>query len=174
VSISTTSETELKFRVNGKRGGSKRQGLPIRGNTMVNDCPCFLRESVPNNQCSFTRFRHTLLEGCLRFDTATNDIDSPGRADQRVEQRILENRGFNRFESIVGCNRSQDRFLQGLIDLCGVDGSAEQSVVEHVSYTKHVIVAALRRTTKRVPRDSLAGMGFASISVTNAANRPML
>ena len=141
---------------------------------MVDYCPRFLGEGVPNNQISVTQSGHKWPKDCLRLDTTTNDIDSPGCANQRVDQRVLENYGFDRLEGIVGCSRGQNGFPQGLIDPGRVDGGAEKSVVEHVVYVVCVIVIALCRTMDRVPLNSLAGMGLASISVIKAAKRPML
>ena len=61
-----------------------------------------------------------------------------------------------------------------MVDLGRVDGRAEKGVVEHVAYVERVIRASLCRIENRVLRDSLAGMGLASISVMKAAKRPIL
>jgi len=86
----------------------------------------------------------------LRLETTADDIDSPGRADQSVDQGIPENHRFDRFQSLVGFGRGQDGFPQVLVDLSRVDGSADQSVVEHVVYTRGVIEVALCRTRNGV------------------------
>jgi len=118
--------------------------------------------------CSLARCVH------LRLETTTDDIDSPGRADQSINQGIPENRRFDRLQSLVGFGRGQDGFPQILIDLSRVGGSADKGVVEHVVYTRGAIEVALCRTMNRVPLNSLAMMGLASISVMKAAKSPML
>ena len=53
-------------------------------------------------------------------------------------------------------------------------GSANKSVVEYVACAGRVIVAGLRKTRNGVLLDNFGVMGLASISVMNAAKRPML
>ena len=46
----------------------------------------------------------------IRFDTAADDIDSPGCADETVDHRIIQDHGFDSLQSLVRCDRSQDSF----------------------------------------------------------------
>ena len=75
----------------------------------------------------------------VRFDTAADDIDSPGRADETVDHRIVQDDGFDRLQGPVGCDRSQDGFPQTPIDSSSMGRSADEGVIEHVAYSMQVI-----------------------------------
>jgi len=111
---------------------------------------------------------------CLRFDATTDDIDGPGRADQSIDQGILENRRFYCLQSFIRFDRGQDGLPQVLINLGRVDGSADKSVIEHIAYIRWVNAVALYGAGNPVLRDSLGRMGLASISVIKAAKKPMV
>ena len=75
----------------------------------------------------------------LRFDTATNNINGPSRANQRTDRGIPENYRFDRLQSLVRFDRSQDRFPQVSIHLSRMNGIADESVIEHVACAGYVI-----------------------------------
>ena len=79
----------------------------------------------------------------LRFDTATDNINGPGRANQRTDRGILENCRFDRLQSLVRFDRSQDRFPQTSIHFSRMNGIADQSVVEQVACAGYVIGVAI-------------------------------
>jgi len=84
---------------------------------------------------------------CLRFNTTADDVNSPGRADQSAHQGILGDHGFDRPQSLVGFNRREDGFPHAPVDFSRMSGSADESFVEHVAYTKQV-VRVVRRQDK--------------------------
>jgi hypothetical protein len=110
----------------------------------------------------------------LRFDTTTDDVNSPGCTDQSVHQGISENHGFHSLQSSVRLNRGQDGFSHASIDLSRMSGGADKSVIEDVVYTRQVIEVVLSRRGNCVLRDSFGAMGLASIQVIKAAKKPML
>ena len=75
----------------------------------------------------------------LRFNTAADDVNSPGRADQSAHQGILGNHGFDCLQSLVGFNGREDCFPHAPVDLGGMSGGADEGVIEHVAYTRRVI-----------------------------------
>ena len=109
----------------------------------------------------------------LRFDTTTDNINGPSRANQSTEKRILEDHRFDFLQSFVRFYRSQDRFPQVWVNLGGMNGSADESVVEYVAWVRCYWGRGIR-VRNEVLRDSLGAMGFASISVMKAAKRPIL
>ena len=139
---------------------------------MVDDRPGSFGESVSNHQHFFSQA--LLLCNNLRFDTPTNKIHSPGGADERTGDRILENHRFDCLKSPVGFNGGQYSFPHVSVHLGRMDRSTKEGVVKHVVYTRDVIGAVLCRAMDVVPRDSLGVMGLASISAMKAAKRPML
>ena len=155
---------------NCRKGETK--DLPICGDTMVNDRPGSFGESVSNHQHFFSQA--LLPYNNLRFDTPTNKIHSPGGADERTGDRILENHGFNCLKSRVRFDGGQYSFPRVSVHLGRVDRSTEEGVIEHVVYTRDVIGAVLCGAMDVVPRDSLGVMGLASISAMKAAKRPIL
>jgi len=48
-----------------------------------------------------TQSHRLVTNDYLRFNTTTDDINSPGRADQSAHQGILGNHGFDRPQSLV-------------------------------------------------------------------------
>ena len=121
-------------------GNDDKQGMandsPIYSNTVVDNCPSFFRESIPNCKQSFDPA--LTCHGDLHFDTTTDKIHSPGRSDQRADQRIFENCCFNDLQSLVGLNRGQNGFPHILINLSRVYGGTKKSVVEHVVCTRDI------------------------------------
>jgi len=75
----------------------------------------------------------------LRFNTAADDINSPGRADQSAHQGILGNHGLDCPQSLVGFNRREDGFPRVPVDLSGMSGGTDEGVIEHAAYTSRVI-----------------------------------
>ena len=124
--------------------GRRDKGLPLRSDTVVDDRPGILGEGIPNH-------RHSVITSSgdsrvhLRFDTATDDVDSPGRAEQRAHQGVLGNYVFDRLQSLVGLDRGENGFPRASIDIVGMSGGAEKSVVEHVIYTRWDIGVVLSR-----------------------------
>ena len=110
---------------------------------MVNDRPCLLREGIPNHRHSVTS--HLMAHVYLRFDTAADDVNSPGGADQSVCWGIPEDDGFDRLQGLVGLDRRKDGFSQVFVDLSRMSGGADKSVIEHVACTGRVIGVALSR-----------------------------
>ena len=104
----------------------------------------------------------------LRFNTAADDVNSPGRADKSAHQVILRNHGLDCPQSLVGFNRREDGFPHAPVDLGGMSGGADESVIEHAAYTKRVILCAVR-TRNNVLRDNFGAMGLASIWEMKAA-----
>ena len=76
---------------------------------------------------------------CSRFNTAADNVNSSGRANESIHPGILGNHGFDSLQSLVGFNRREDGFPHPPIDLGRMDGGADESVVIHVAYTRWVI-----------------------------------
>jgi len=121
-------------------GGRRRaKDLPFRRDTVVNDRPGILREGIPESPAlSHSRLVTSVY---LRFNTAADDVNSPGRADQSAHRGILGNHGFDCPQSLVGFNRGEDGFPHVPVDLGGMSGGADEVVIEHIAYTRRVVGA---------------------------------
>ena len=96
----------------------------------------------------------------LRFNTATDNVNSPGRADQSAHHGILGNHGFDCPQSLIGFNRREDRFPHAPVDLSGMSGGADESVIEHVAYTTRVIVVMRYQDKEQRTSRQLWGNGI--------------
>jgi len=110
---------------------------------MVNDRPCFFREGIANHRHSVAY--HLMAHVYLRFDTAADDVNGPGGADQSVRRGIPEDHGFDRLQGLVGLNGGEYGFSQASVDLSRMGGGADKSVIEHVACTRWVIGVVLSR-----------------------------
>ena len=77
----------------------------------------------------------------LRFNTTADNVNSPARADKSAHHGILGNHGFDCPHSLVGFNRCENGFPHAPVDLSGMSGGADESVIEHVAYITRVIAA---------------------------------
>jgi len=119
--------------------GKRAKDLPFSRDTVVNDCPGFLGEGIPESlalSCS-----RLVTSVYLRFNTAADNVNSPGRADQSAHRGILGNHGLDCPQSLVGFDRGEDGFPHVPVDPSGMSGGADEVVIKHVVYTRRVIGA---------------------------------
>ena len=76
---------------------------------------------------------------CSRFNAAADNVNSPARADKSAHHGILGNHGLDCPHSLIGFNRRENGFPHAPVDLDGMSGGADESVIEHVAYTTRVI-----------------------------------
>lgn len=76
-----------------------------------------------------TQSHHLVVYLYLHFDTAADDVNSSGRTDETINQGNIQNHGFDRLQSPIGSNRSQDSFPDAPIDPGSMDSSTDESVI---------------------------------------------